>query len=176
MQRNRAAAFYYFSREYICALKNTLGEHGSLLVSLHKGEVAAGLFLIEYGRIVNVHLAASNEQFASMSPNKQLFHEAQVLAQRRGNKFLHMGGGRASRDDDPLFQFKSRFSPTHFVFYTGRWILNQQSYEFLRNEHRRNAVLLEDSYMAEDYFPAYRAPILEKNGYTKTPVSTGSEQ
>ncbi|MFL6353877.1 MAG: GNAT family N-acetyltransferase [Bryobacteraceae bacterium] len=174
LQRNNAAAFYFFSRDYFMALKEALGEHGSLFLCMWDGAVGAALLLIEYGGIVSVHLAASDDRCSALSPNKWLFHAAQLLARSRGNKFFHIGGGRGSRDDDPLFRFKAMFSSTHLPFYTGRWVLDAEAYDFLTAERRREAELQGGSYLAPTYFPIYRAPVI--NAQTPTPGSSSSEQ
>ena len=124
------------------------------------GAVGAALLLIEYNGIVSVHIAASNDRCSALSPNKWLFHEAQVWARARGNKFLHIGGGRGSRDDDPLFRFKAMFSSTYLPFYTGRWVLNAEAYDFLTAERQRQAEMQGDSCLAPTFFPIYRAPII----------------
>jgi Acetyltransferase (GNAT) domain len=160
LQRNNAAPFYFFSRDYFLALKEALGTHGSLFLCMWDGVGGAALLLIEYSGIVSVHLAASDDRCSALSPNKWLFHGAQLLARAGGNKFLHIGGGRGSRDDDPLFRFKAMFSSTLLPFYTGRWVLNTEAYDFLTAERRKQAELHAGSYLAPTYFPIYRAPVI----------------
>lgn len=164
LTRNNATPFYFFSRKYFVALKDTLGAHGSLFLCTCGDTLGAALLLIEYDGIASIHLAASQDRSSALSPNKWLFHAAQILARSRGNRFLHIGGGRASRDDDPLFRFKALFSSTHLPFYTGRWVLHTEAYDFLAAERRRQARLLGDSYLAPTYFPIYRAPLINAAG------------
>jgi hypothetical protein len=121
-----------------------------------------------------VHLAASHDRSDALSPNKSLFHAAQIFARSRGNRFLHIGGGRGSRDDDPLFRFKAQFSSTHLPFYTGRWVLNTEAYDSLAAERRRQAGLHGDSYLAPTYFPIYRAPLI--NIPALNPPTNNSQQ
>jgi hypothetical protein len=174
LQRNNAAPFYFFSRDYFIALKQTLGPHGSLFHCTCGSTIAAALLIIEYGGIASVHLAASHDRSDALSPNKWLFHAAQNFSRSRGNRFLHIGGGRGSRDDDPLFRFKAQFSSTHLPFYTGRWVLNTEAYDSLAAERRRQAGLLGDSYLAPTYFPIYRAPLI--NGPALKPPTDNSQQ
>lgn len=174
LERNRAAPFYFFSRDYFLALKETLGSHGALFLCRSGNQVGAALLLIEYNGITSVHLAASDDRFSALSPNKWLFHEAQILARNRGNKFFHIGGGRGSRDDDLLFRFKAQFSSTHLPFYTGRWILDSETYDLLTAARRKEAQLHVDSYLAPTYFPIYRAPVI--NSATAKPVESRSKE
>jgi hypothetical protein len=174
LERNSAAPFYFFSRDYFVALKEILGPHGTLFLCMADDTIAAALLLIEYNGIASVHLAASEDRFASISPNKWLFHGAQIVARSKGNKFFHIGGGRGSRDDDPLFRFKTQFSSTHLPFYTGRWILDSEAYDLLTESRRKQAELQGESYLAPTYFPIYRAPVM--NPPISKPVGSHSQE
>jgi hypothetical protein len=108
-----------------------------------------------------VHLLATDNGFGNLSPSKLIIHESQKWARERGNRLLHLGGGRGSRNDDSLFQFKALFSGLSYPFFTGRWILNQEAYDFLtleRNKRHERRLTWE---AASSYFPAYRAPLPE---------------
>jgi hypothetical protein len=155
MRRNNASAFYLFSGGYFCKLRETLGSHGSLIIAHCGDQVAAGGLLIEYGGIVHVHLLATDDVFVSLSPSKLIIHEAQAWARARGNRLLHLGGGRASRTDDSLFRFKSTFSDSFYNFHTGRWVVNQDAYELLTLERENQANRLGFE-LSKSYFPAYR--------------------
>jgi len=160
MKRNNASAFYLFPGEYFCKLRETLGSHGSLIIAHCGDQVAAGGLLIEYGGIVHVHLLATDDAFVSLSPSKLIIHEAQAWARARGNRLLHLGGGRASRTDDSLFRFKSMFSDNFYTFYTGRWVVNQGAYELLTLKRENQANKLGFA-LSTSYFPAYRASFRE---------------
>jgi Acetyltransferase (GNAT) domain len=167
LERNSAARFYFFSRDYFVALKEILGSHGSLFLCRSGAKIGAALLLIEYNGIASVHLAASDDRFSALSPNKWLFHEAQILARNRGNRFFNIGGGRGSRDDDPLFRFKAQFSSTHLPFYTGRWILDSEVYDLLTAARRREVELQPGGYLAPTYFPIYRAPVINAGTFRR---------
>jgi len=157
MNRNDAAPFYLFPSQYFRKLQEALGSHGSLIVARYADEVIAAALLIEYAGIVNVHLLATDDRFVHWSPSKLIIHEAQVWARARGNRFLHLGGGRSSKEDDALFRFKALFSNVFYPFHTGRWILNQEAYDILTVERQKQSKRL-GRQLAERHFPAYRAP------------------
>jgi len=160
MTRNRAEPRYFFTPDYFCRLKAALGEHGILLVTRLGDDIAAAGLFIEYGGIVTAHLAGTSSAHLQMSPGKILFDDAQIWARARGDRLLVLGGGRSSNDDDALFRFKAEFSPSRHRYYTGRWILDRQWYDELTRRCRRTS---ESSALAEstnDFFPAYRAPLL----------------
>jgi hypothetical protein len=166
MKRNNAASSYLFPGQYLRQLKDALGSHGSLVVVRHKDQTVAAALLIEYTGLVNVYLLATDDRFVQLSPSKLLIHEAQVWARGRGNSLLHLGGGRGSRTDDSLFRFKALFSDGFYPFYTGRWILNQETYDILSVDRQKQAERLGFT-KTESYFPAYRVPLQVLNARHK---------
>ena len=174
MKRNRAGSSYLFPSQYFRELKESLGEHGSMIVARSGDDIVSAALLIEYAGIVTVHLLATDPRFVELSPSKLLLHEAQAWARARGNRVLHLGGGRGSRTDDSLFRFKSLFSDSAYPFYTGRWILNREAYDTLANERRTQAERLRFT-VADGYFPAYRAPLC-RAAADRTDTSADSAQ
>ena len=161
MKRNNALPFYFFPAEYLRALRESGEGHIHLLsITDARGQIVSAGLLIEYNGIVNLHLLASDEK-TRPSPSKLLVHEAQKWAQERGNRIFHLGGGRGAREDDPLFRFKSLFSEDALPFHIGRWILDDAAYERLTQERRRQSDLLTGKTLSPQYFPAYRAPLLD---------------
>ena len=176
MKRNGSSSFYVFPARQFKQLKAALGPHGSLMVTRYEGEIAAAALLIEYSGIVNVHLLATDDRFAHLSPSKLLIHEAQIWARSRGNRFLHLGGGRGSRSDDPLFRFKALFSDAFYPFYTCRWILDRSAYDDLTAERQRQSTKLRCGEMSRTHFPAYRAPFQIANVGDKQSPRAYSEE
>ena len=158
MKRNSSASFYIFPSRQLNELRKALGAHGSLMVTKLEGEVVAAALLVEYDGIVNVHLLATDDRYTALSPSKLLVHEAQLWARARGNRFLHLGGGRGSRSDDSLFRFKALFSEVSYPFFTCRWILDRETYNALTAERQNFAARLRVGTMSKNHFPAYRAP------------------
>jgi hypothetical protein len=159
MTRNRAAQFYHFTPDFFFNLKTVIGESASLMVGIHLDRVIAAALLFECGGIVNIFLLGTDAEYNSLSPAKLLFHQAQLWARSRGNRYLHLGGGRGSRDHDELFRFKCLFSPTVFPFYTGRWILDVSAYRELMHEVQQEGMVCGgESTPGDDFFPAYRSP------------------
>lgn len=159
MMRNNASPFYFFSREYFQKLREKLGLQGTLLVTRYEDQIASIALLIEYGSIANLHLLGTEDRFAHLSPSKLTIHETQAWARGRGNRFLHLGGGRGSRTDDPLFRFKSMFSDQSHPFFTGRWILNRDAYQALKAKFERGGEQRNGAPSGSSFFPAYRKPI-----------------
>lgn len=157
MTRIGAASFYFFTADDFERLHRLLGDHAQLLVTLHGRTVAAAGLFLELDGVVEWHLVGSNDKYRDLSPSKVLVDHAIRWARDRGNRVLHMGGGRGGREDS-LFWFKSRFSPRRHEFATGRWVLEPARYEAMVRARRR--ALPRGARVDEGYFPAYRAPLL----------------
>ncbi len=160
MKRNNSSSFYLFPGRHFRELKEALGPHGSLMITRHGDDVISAGLLIEYAGIVNLHLLATHHQYVDLSPSKLLIHETQAWARARGNRYLHLGGGRGNRIDDSLFRFKALFSSAYHPFYTCRWILDQDLYGILSAERQKYSTMLKCRTTSKTHFPAYRAPFL----------------
>jgi hypothetical protein len=158
MDRNEADSYYFFDLDQFRRLRDALGDHLHLLVTRMGDEVGAACLFTEYGGIVQEHLMAASGAMAAISPYKVLIDDARAWAKARGNKVLHLGGGRGAREDS-LFEFKRRFSSRRHAFYTGRWIVDREAYAQLADEHA--AASAGDGRLLPGYFPAYRAPLRE---------------
>src|SRR5258706_1013671 len=157
MKRNNAPCSHLFPGQYFRQLKSALGSHGSLVVVRHTDQTVAAALLIEYAGVVNVHLLATDDRFVQLSPSKLLIHGVQAWGRGRGDRILHLGGGRESRTDDSLFRFKALFSDIFYPFYTGRWILDRETYDILSVDRKKQVERLGFT-KNESYFSAYRAP------------------
>ncbi|MBA3403868.1 MAG: GNAT family N-acetyltransferase, partial [Gemmatimonadaceae bacterium] len=105
MSRVGAAQFYRFSREYLVALRQALGDKAHLCVVETKGVVAAAGLVTEVGGIVQIFLAGSRHEFLPHSPAKVMENFVRYWAKARGNRWFHLGGG-VGASNDSLFQFK----------------------------------------------------------------------
>jgi hypothetical protein len=156
MDRNEADRYYFFDLEQFRQLRDALGDHLHLLVTRLGDELGAACLFTEYDGIVQEHLMAANGAMAAISPYKVLIDDARAWARERGNRVLHLGGGRGAREDS-LFEFKRRFSSRRHTFYTGRWIVDREAYAGLVEEHVAESAGA--GQLVSGYFPAYRAPL-----------------
>jgi len=151
MERSGAGAEYMMGLSDVHRLREALGGRLHLLVTRWKDAVGAACLFTELDGIVQAHLAGTNEDLRHLSPLKVLLDDARSWARSRGDHVLHLGGGRAGKEDS-LFAFKARFSPNRHAFHTGRWILEPRLY--------RDFVTTRSCSLGacdEGYFPAYRA-------------------
>ena len=86
------------------------------------------------------------------NPIKLLFHQAAEWFKRRGNRWMHLGGG-VGGGQDSLFHFKLGFSPQTFPFRTWRLVLDAAAYDELLTRAGRAPG---SGLVAGSFFPAYR--------------------
>jgi hypothetical protein len=171
MIRNRAASQYFFGAGYLRRLHTALAPHAHLFVTRLDERLAAAAIVVEYRGIVQAHLAGSSDEFKMLSPLKVLLDDVRRWAHGRGNRVLHLGGGRAARDDS-LLAFKARFSNRRHQFYVGRWILDPTVYAFLcaqRMQRGHDAGIGE----ADEFFPPYRASLCAMSAPRETSTAPG---
>lgn len=152
MERRAAASYYFFGDSYLDRLREVLGERLHLCVVEEGDTVAGAALFVETGGIVQYHLACTDEAYTRSGSSKLALHHVVGWAKERGNCCLHLGGGVGGADD-PLFGFKSGFSPKRHVFQTLRVVIDEEAY--------RRLTALRDPSVYPDvlggYFPAYRA-------------------
>jgi hypothetical protein len=110
----------------------------------------------ECAGIVQYSLSASDERFRRKSPTKLLLGDARLWSRKRGNKWLHLGGGLGAQKD-ALYKFKAGFSNCEKPFVISKVIFDQTEYGESVRQARNLAKNFEDS----QSFPEYRA-IIEK--------------
>ena len=153
MTRLGASDYYFFSQEYFERLMNIPGLKAHLAVVRMAGEMAAAGLFIECCGIVHLHLSASDERFAMERPTKLLYHGVCTWAKARGDRWLHLGGGRGSVEDS-LYHFKAGFSRYRAEFCTLRVVSRQDDYRFLVATRYPD----HDAGDLAGYFPGYRRP------------------
>jgi hypothetical protein len=160
MDKVRASPQYYFTREFLMALREGLGKQLHLCVVCIKGAVAsAGLFTEMHG-IVQFHLSGTQPELAYIPTSKLMLHYVRDWAKQRGNRVFHLGGGVGARHDG-LFLFKAGFSPLRHPFYTWRAVVNADAYRSLVEERRHVAGSLSSADLKLDgFFPEYRMQLL----------------
>ncbi len=158
MDRNTADASYYFDSAYVTGLIRALSGHVAIVMTRlgSAGEVATASLLTEVDGIVQDHIGGTRSRYLSLSPAKLETRESVRWARARGNRRLHLGGGRGG-SEDTLFRFKSGFSPERHLFQTVRFVIDRPAYdELVTGWEARSGEPAGD---LTGFFPAYRAPI-----------------
>ena len=117
MDKNNASDFYYFQREYFNKLTKVKGIE-LLNVELENSTVSTGFFM--HGKeLAHYHLSANNCDFLRENGNYALLDFAFENAKEQGCRWMMLGGGRTSDNNDSLFKFKAKFSDQVLPFYIG---------------------------------------------------------
>ena len=155
MNRVEAEDSYYFGRDYFEGLL-ALGDKVHLGVVKQGAEIASACLFFESCGIVQAHLGGTRTEFLKQSPFNLLLHHMRLWAKKRGNRYLHIGGGVGGKKDN-LYTFKSGFSKQRHDFFTLRSIVDSQRYQDLV-QFRANAIDKSvEELEASQFFPAYRA-------------------
>lgn len=158
MKRVVAKEYYIFSHEYFNNLRLALGDslHLCAVMSPEGVMAAGGLFATATSGIVEFHLSGTAAAYRKVAPTKLMLHYMIRWAKGAGFSTLHLGGGVGGRADS-LFEFKAGFSDRRHDFYTYRMILDENKYTDLVARWQQQYSQAADP----DYFPLYRAPVLQ---------------
>lgn len=147
MVRKNASGRWHYPPQYFGAHFDQLYPDNAALVLARNeiGTVVSGAIVIFWGRVAYYHFAGSIEK-APYGAAEALVMQAVSVARNAGCSRLHLGGGVTEDKNDPLFHFKSGFSPlSEPVMRYGR-IFNEQAYAGLCNGTYHPT-----------WFPSYRA-------------------
>jgi len=148
MKRVNASEMYFFPKDYFYRFLEDLP--ASLYLAYYEGQAISGSLFTTCNGIVQIHLNATLNDFLNLSPLKLVWDSIRIDSINKKEKWLHLGGG-VGGVDDTLFQFKSRFSDTLFLFKTWKYIHNEEIYSRLVSE-KYPAIIPQSS-----FFPLYRA-------------------
>lgn len=155
MQRVNAKDIYYFDNDYYQSLLNIQSKIHLCIVENNQQIACAGIFT-ECCDIVQYHLGGTNSDFLKQAPSKLMFDYVRFWAKKRGNKFLHLGGGVGSVNDS-LYHFKAGFSKQRHPFLTLCLIIDEKKYLDLIARRSEYLKLEPSQLMQSNYFPAYRS-------------------
>lgn len=136
MRRLSADDSYFFDRTYYDNFSGTIKNSFLGVVSLDGYVIAAAIFFYSYA-YGHYHLAGSDPDYLSLSPNNFMIYQAALELKSRGVSAFHLGGGTSSDPGDTLLRFKGHFSPRRNQFMIGKTIFNRQIYSELCDEWAR---------------------------------------
>jgi serine/alanine adding enzyme len=152
MDRNRAAARYYFPLEFFMAFFDRMSEHARFALAEYKGTIVAGTLFLHDEQTVYSYLGGAYHEYQDKRPTNALIYDTICWAQALGKKRMILGGGY--RHNDGIFRFKASFSPLRAGFNVYRHIHIPEQFDLLRQawaEHYGS-----DAEQSE-YFPEYRS-------------------
>lgn len=163
MSRVGASNLYYsFDFNYYDEMRKAFGEKLHLCIVEHKNEIACAGLYTEVCGIVQSVLGGTKDKFVHLSPSSLETDCARYWAHRRGNKFLHLGGGIGG-EQDHLYRFKAGFSKLRHPFYTLRSIVDRDKYDYLLDLKARSSNIAVEKLRDSGFFPAYRSSLAVKS-------------
>lgn len=150
------ASYYSFDRNYYQQMSQALGEKLHLCIVEYEKEIACAGLYTEVCGIVQSTLGGTKDKFVHLSPSSLETDYARYWAHRRGNEFLHLGGG-VGGTKDPVYTFKAGFSKLRHQFNTIRLIINKEKYDNLVRLRAKELNIDPNKLAQFSFFPAYRA-------------------
>jgi lipid II:glycine glycyltransferase (peptidoglycan interpeptide bridge formation enzyme) len=130
MEQIKAKEYYCFPIKYFQNMQELLNKNTFFLFVIgHNEKKLAAMILFLYGDYAHYHLSGRARDNSDNSVNNFLLDEAIKLAQQKGAKFFHFGGGITTDKNDNLLKFKSNFSKERLNFYIGKKIHNPVIYD-----------------------------------------------
>ena len=138
MKNINAGNYYFLNRQCIknhfAYLKNNID---LFEVELNNEVIATALFITD-DKMCHYHLSACDKKYCKFYPMERILFEAIVFYGNQGKELLHLGGGTALEQSNPLFMFKKKFGDFVNEFYIGKLIANEYLYGKLRTEKNLN--------------------------------------
>jgi hypothetical protein len=129
MKHLAASDRYFFNTAYFAYLQKNLADQTDLYLVEKEADLLAAALFLKGPEIYHYHLAGSRPEFRQYRPNNLLIHEAGERGRRLGYRRLHLGGGRTTAADDPLFKFKASFRARPVAWHIGETIHDAPAYE-----------------------------------------------
>jgi len=120
-----------FSEAYFKSLATGLGDKLWLGVVKKEGIAVTAVIVLVGMQFAHSHLMVYLSEGPARGMTNYLYHGVALEAARRGIGILHMGGGKTSDAEDPLFCFKARLGPDRRVFNIGKRCHNNDVYQWL---------------------------------------------
>lgn len=129
MEKNNAAQYYTFQKDYFASLK-TMRDNAFILYAMYGNIPISGSIMYYNDRYMHYHLSGTRTEYRKYSPSNLLLYEAACIACGMGIGQFHLGGGMAP--DDSLFGFKKQLNKNgRAAFVVGRTIFNRDLYREL---------------------------------------------
>ena len=148
MDRDCAADYYYFKREYYESIFTGLKDNYRFFYAEYDEKIiAVSIILMGCGRL-HYHLSASRKEYQRYAPTNLLLWEVCKFGIENGYGSFHLGGGVGSKEDS-LYKFKKAFNRNENKrFAIGRTVFNIETYDALVKSREK----IENP----GFFPLYR--------------------
>jgi len=128
MDKLSADLFYYFDDNYYINMRTNLQGRAFLATVWFEDKLISSAIIMYSKNYGHYHLAGSDRNYLSMSPNNLLLWETACELKRMGKSIFHLGGGINSDPENSLLSFKKKFSKNEFQFSIGKMIVMDKEY------------------------------------------------
>lgn len=151
MERNDAAAAYFFARRFFHQINTLSGNYAYFHVLLDEKVISTELVLMGNGTMYS-YLGGTDSRYYPCRPNDFLKYEIIKWGLANGYKRFVLGGGYGA--DDGILRYKKSFAPDGIIpYWTGQAIFDQNIYDALC---RLRSDTLGSDILDSSFFPAYR--------------------
>ena len=155
MARRNALERYHLPVEQFVEIFEELSEHAFYALAEHEGRVVAtGLFFHDATEVV-WHLSAMDVEHAHVRPVNAYLWNTIRWGVAHGKRRMMCGNGY--QPDDGVARFKAAFSPLRAQFRTYQRVHDREAYDALARSWSAHHGGLA---AGEEFFPAYRSPLL----------------
>jgi hypothetical protein len=126
LRRNRAVARYYLSQEQ--HRRCLAAPWATTFVIEANGEAVGAAVFLHSGSLAHYHLGGLTDAGIENHGLYLLLDHAFGHFGASGQRWMHLGGGRSSDQNDPLLHFKRRFSERTIPFYAGGLIFDHAAF------------------------------------------------
>jgi hypothetical protein len=154
MKKNKADDFYFFDEFFFKKLMAL--DSVKLYEVIYDNKIISMGFFMFGSDLVHYHLSANTEEAYRLNSNYTLLNNLFGLAKQMNKKYVILGGGTTSMEDDPLLKFKKKFSKNTMPFYISGKIYNKEVY------NKYNALWLKQSDKDMNYFLKYRLEVINE--------------
>ncbi|WP_051941752.1 peptidoglycan bridge formation glycyltransferase FemA/FemB family protein [Maribacter forsetii] len=158
MRRVDATDSYFFNEAYFERIMASKDYTPQLIICKDNEtqKTIGGAIFIKKDNIVQYHLSGLDADFFDLNPIKLIIDEMRLKSVEEGYSYLNLGGGRGGSNEDSLFRFKSGFSKDFKNFRLWKFVVNQNIYDKLTNNHLAKYPEINKEQVS--FFPKYRAP------------------
>lgn len=155
MEKDSADDFYFFSLDYFHSMREKLSDSLVIINAKLEDKIIASSLFMYSDDFMHYHLSATDPEYYSYAANNLILKQAAEWGVEHGKKWLHLGGGLSSSEEDSLYKFKRAFAREDRnlkEFWLGRAIYDSVVYDKLVELRKAE----KDFDSASEYFPKYR--------------------
>lgn len=132
----KASSETFFGIEYFKKLAQLSPEYITIGCVKKGDEILCAVIVLNGVEFAHLHLMAYYSSANVKGMVNFLYHHIALEFGKKGLRFLQVGGGKTSSEDDPLFLFKKRLTPVRHLFYIGKRVHDIQCYESLKQNYQ----------------------------------------